>query len=218
MTPTMTILETSDIWDTDYNSDNWELDFMIIFFTWQFRVTLGSIHNSCYVYFSVLLLSFLSCLYNCLCFPECVWSEILMRQREFAFSRWVPKQVVSWGVRRHQFHIIPHYFHKCRPCTTLEFSHMMWKTREDKSFEVGWSKTNGFLRCEDTSVPHDSTLFSQLPSMYTFIWCGKRERTNLSKWVGLKQVVARGGRRDCGTSFISPLVLPGYQSQILRSW
>ena len=42
-----TILETCDIWDTDYNSDNWEPEFMTIFVTWQLIVTLDSIRNSC---------------------------------------------------------------------------------------------------------------------------------------------------------------------------
>ena len=42
-----TILQTSDIWDTDYNSDNWEPEFMTIFVTWQLIVTLDSIRNSC---------------------------------------------------------------------------------------------------------------------------------------------------------------------------
>ena len=43
----LVILETCDIWDTDYNYDNWEPDFMTIFVTWQLRVTLDSIRNSC---------------------------------------------------------------------------------------------------------------------------------------------------------------------------
>ena len=38
---------TCDIWDTDYNYDNWEPEFMKIFVTWQLRVTLDSICNSC---------------------------------------------------------------------------------------------------------------------------------------------------------------------------
>ena len=29
------ILETCDIWDNDYNSDNWETEFLTIFVTWQ---------------------------------------------------------------------------------------------------------------------------------------------------------------------------------------
>ena len=41
------ILETCDIWDTDYNSDNWEPEFMTIFVIWQLIVTLDSIRNSC---------------------------------------------------------------------------------------------------------------------------------------------------------------------------
>ena len=45
-----TILETCDIWDTDYNSDNWEPEFMTIFVTWQLIVTLDSIRNSCDVW------------------------------------------------------------------------------------------------------------------------------------------------------------------------
>ena len=36
---------TCDIWDTDYNSDNWEPEFMTIFVTWQLRVTLDSIRK-----------------------------------------------------------------------------------------------------------------------------------------------------------------------------
>ena len=39
-------LVTCDIWDTDYNSDNWEPEFMTTFVTWQSRVTLDSIRNS----------------------------------------------------------------------------------------------------------------------------------------------------------------------------
>ena len=38
------------IWDTDYNSDNWEPEFMTIFVIWQLIVTLDSIRNSCDVY------------------------------------------------------------------------------------------------------------------------------------------------------------------------
>ena len=45
-----TILETCDIWDTDYNSDNWEPEFMTIFVTWQLIVTLDIIRNSCNVF------------------------------------------------------------------------------------------------------------------------------------------------------------------------
>ena len=38
---------TRDICDNDYNSDNWEPDFVTIFVTWQLRVILDSIRNSC---------------------------------------------------------------------------------------------------------------------------------------------------------------------------
>ena len=44
------ILETCEIWDTDYNFDNWEPGFMTICVTWQLRVTLDSIRNSCDVW------------------------------------------------------------------------------------------------------------------------------------------------------------------------
>ena len=39
------------IWDTDYNSDNWEPEFMTIIVTWQLIVTLDIIRNSCDVLF-----------------------------------------------------------------------------------------------------------------------------------------------------------------------
>ena len=42
-----TVLESCDIWDTDYSSDNWEPEFMTIFVTWQLIVTLDSICNYC---------------------------------------------------------------------------------------------------------------------------------------------------------------------------
>ena len=42
-----TVLETCDIWDTAYNSNNWEPEFMTIFVIWQLIVTLDSIRNSC---------------------------------------------------------------------------------------------------------------------------------------------------------------------------
>ena len=45
-----TILETFDNWDTDYNSDSWEPDFVTIIVTWQLRVTVDSIRNSCNVF------------------------------------------------------------------------------------------------------------------------------------------------------------------------
>ena len=47
---TKTIPETCDIWDTNYNSDNWEPEFMTICVAWQLRVTLDSIRTSCDVY------------------------------------------------------------------------------------------------------------------------------------------------------------------------
>ena len=48
-----TILETCDIWDTDYNSDNREPELKEIFVTWQLIVTLDSIRNSCDVFISL---------------------------------------------------------------------------------------------------------------------------------------------------------------------
>ena len=42
-----TIQGTCDNWDTDYNSYNWEPELMTIFITWQSRVTVDSIRNSC---------------------------------------------------------------------------------------------------------------------------------------------------------------------------
>ena len=48
--PKGAVVGTCDIWDTDYNTDNWESAFMTIFVTWQFIVTLDSIRNSCNVF------------------------------------------------------------------------------------------------------------------------------------------------------------------------
>ena len=44
-------------WDTDYNSDNWEPEFMTIFVTWQLIVKLDSIRNSCDVFRILLIFS-----------------------------------------------------------------------------------------------------------------------------------------------------------------
>ena len=41
------ILVTCDIWETDCIFDNWKAEFVTIFVTWQLRVTLDSIRNSC---------------------------------------------------------------------------------------------------------------------------------------------------------------------------
>ena len=45
-----TILQTCDIWDTVCNSNNWEPEFLTTFVTWQLRVTVDSIRNSCDVF------------------------------------------------------------------------------------------------------------------------------------------------------------------------
>ena len=41
-----TIPKTCDIWDTNYNFDNWELEFITIFVAWQLRVTLDCLKKS----------------------------------------------------------------------------------------------------------------------------------------------------------------------------
>ena len=48
--PKGAIIGTCDIWDTDYNTNNWVPGFMKIFITWQLIVTLDSIRNSCDVF------------------------------------------------------------------------------------------------------------------------------------------------------------------------
>ena len=67
-----TILKTCDIWDTDYNSDNWEPEFMTIFVTWHARVTLDSIRNSCDVFVSVFVFVFVSSV-----FSDLFWAKYL---------------------------------------------------------------------------------------------------------------------------------------------
>ena len=54
---TKTTPETCDIWDTDYNSDSWEPEFMTFFVSWQLRATLDSIRNSCDVWMFKLVFS-----------------------------------------------------------------------------------------------------------------------------------------------------------------
>ena len=48
--PQRPIWETCDIWHTDYISDSLEPEFITIFVTWQLRVTLDRICNSCDVF------------------------------------------------------------------------------------------------------------------------------------------------------------------------
>ena len=50
---TFKILKACGLWDIDYNSDNWEPEFMTSFVTWQLRVTLDSIRNSCDVFINL---------------------------------------------------------------------------------------------------------------------------------------------------------------------
>ena len=80
----LTILETCDIWDTDYNSDNSEPEFMTFFVTWQLRVTLDSICNSCDVLSlnTVHMLGLLSILSLFLSSPG-HWTVCVLRQRTF---------------------------------------------------------------------------------------------------------------------------------------
>ena len=64
------ILVTCDIWDTDFISDNWGPEFLTTCVTWQLRVTLDRIRNSCDVFLilsgSFVFFFFLFGLYKCL--------------------------------------------------------------------------------------------------------------------------------------------------------
>ena len=84
---TMIILETCGLWDIDYNSDNWELEFMTIFVIWQLIVTLDSIRSSCDVLLTELNLSVsLAGLAAFLIFlPESNWSVSLAAFLNFYF-------------------------------------------------------------------------------------------------------------------------------------
>ena len=53
--PKGAIIGICDIWDTDYNTGNWEPGLMTIFVTWQLIVTLDSIRNSCDVSTNILI-------------------------------------------------------------------------------------------------------------------------------------------------------------------
>ena len=71
------ILETCELWNTDYNTDNWEPGLMTIFVTWQLIATLDSIRNSCDVCcfslfqidkgFIIVVFSFCFCCFCCQC-------------------------------------------------------------------------------------------------------------------------------------------------------
>ena len=63
-----------DLWDTDYNSDNWEPEFKTIFVSWQFRVTLDSIRNSgnvCIIFALYLYCIWIECALNLHCICKC---------------------------------------------------------------------------------------------------------------------------------------------------
>ena len=49
-TPTRRSIETCQIWDTVYNSDNWKPEIITTFVTWHSKVTLDSICKSCDIY------------------------------------------------------------------------------------------------------------------------------------------------------------------------
>ena len=82
-TSTKTILETCDIWDTDYNSDNWYPEFMTFFVTWHLRETLDSIRNSCDVLFK-------GPAHN-------IWSSFLRTIITWKECRFSPPQSLRWG-------------------------------------------------------------------------------------------------------------------------
>ena len=87
-----TILETSDIWDTDWNSDNWEPEFVTICVTWQLRVTLDSIRNSCDVctwYFLAMFTHFSWCI-SLHCSDQCFLS---LGSRSFT-----PSDLIWWQI------------------------------------------------------------------------------------------------------------------------
>ena len=109
---TKTIPETCDIWDTDYNAENWEPEFMTLFVTWQLRVTLDSICNSCDVFLSCgariaqVVLSYISHvdrssnLERVLCCqfdqPTCFWSQTGTPSNHYTFTQPIPLVWAEW--------------------------------------------------------------------------------------------------------------------------
>ena len=89
-TVTKTIPGPCDIWDTNYHSDNWEPEFMTIFVSWQLRVTLDSIPNSCDVFLTW------PKSYSSLSHPHPGWLEEAPRgEQRFALCDWAGHRVSS---------------------------------------------------------------------------------------------------------------------------
>ena len=88
------ILETCEIWDTDYNFDNWEPEFMTICVIWQLRVTLDSIRNSCDVSIRITLDDKSS-----LRPPQDVDSSKVLGS-EHSDAIWLTEHLNSWNLER----------------------------------------------------------------------------------------------------------------------
>ena len=86
-------LRCCDIWDTDYNTDNWEPEFMTIFVIWQLIVTLDSIRNSCDVFIVCLRLS----VYNVQLYISCYFLFLPSPPLcHLIHLRWVRSPQVGW--------------------------------------------------------------------------------------------------------------------------
>ena len=106
--------KTCDIWDTDYNSDNWEPEFMTIFVIWQLIVTLDSIRNFCDVFWNPSLKERLPCssIYLFVQFQQ-TWAELISTIIIFLLK--VSPQIVS----RRSFARASKHFHS-RPNSQSE--------------------------------------------------------------------------------------------------
>ena len=98
--PKGAILETCDlcdIWDTDYNTSNWEHGLMAIFVIWQLIVTLDSIRNSCDVFcrntspcllFMVMSIFFM--VWSTQSNMKMIWSPSCIKMIKYPAWRWSP--------------------------------------------------------------------------------------------------------------------------------
>ena len=123
-----------DIWDTDYNSDNWEPGVMVILVTWQLIVTLNSIRNSCDVFvlfsFEFLFLSTVFCVFLflvlsklCVCQSETMWIRI---QNHNVFPK--TQHSPGWFVERKPQKIRKQKWLKLPPRLMIATNQITWRT------------------------------------------------------------------------------------------
>ena len=154
-------LVTCDIWDTDYNTENWEPGFMTIYVTWQLIMTLDSIRNSCNV-------SDIYCQYICIAKLICIFYWIPSRQNTFSLS-----QVHIWGYKILLSQTVPKLF-----CfiSRISSSPMGWDQMKKSLSEIFWS----FPQSGRESFAERPLLIRIEFDSTRFVWI--RSKEHFDKW------------------------------------